>query len=187
MKKVIILLNCLLVLSITSQAQISSPKASMTLKNQTLNAKPGVTYNSNVELLPDLKFTALNVTAAPYQDNGVTKYRLNISYTVKNDGTAPVLCDDVTIQAYITTDAGLTKDLSFTSYFTPAGGHILSNAPGRGETLAPGTSKQFSFTPGNYDLQKDSKPIYLVCINPYGGAKESDTSNNRASITILFN
>lgn len=186
MKKIITLLTCMLVLSFALQAQISNPKSSMTIKNQTLKATPGVKYKSNVELIPDLKFTALNVTAAPYLDNGVTKYRLNISYTVRNDGTAPILCDDVTIQAFITTEAGLTKDLSFTSYFTPAGGHILSDSPGRGETLAPGTSKQFSFNPGNVELQKDSKPIYLVCINPFGGAKESDTNNNRASITILF-
>lgn len=186
MKKLIILLNCMLVLSFTLQAQISNKKSGMTIKNQTLKEKPGVTYRSFEEQIPDLKFTALNVTAAPYLDNGVTKYRLNITYTVKNDGTGPVLCDNVTIQAYITTEAGLTKDLSFTGYFTPAGGHILSDAPGRGETLAPGASKQFSFNPGNVDLQKDSKPIYLVCINPFGGAKESDTNNNRASASILF-
>jgi hypothetical protein len=184
MKKIIVLLTCMLVLSFTLQAQISNKKSGMTIKNQTLKETPGLTYKSNVELLPDLKFTALNVTAAPYLDNGVTKYRLNITYTIKNDGTGPVLCDNVTIQAYITTEAGLTKDLSFTSYFTPAGGHILSGISG--ETLASGASKQFSFTPGNFDLQKDSKPIYLVLINPYGGAKESDTSNNRASMSILF-
>ena len=193
MKKIIILFNCLLCLSFLLQAQINNGKPSKivkkidTVKVQKLQGKLANSAKDMSEKLPDLIFTAFNITATAYTDNGLTKYRLNISYTVKNDGNALVLSDDVTIQSFLTTELGLTKDLSFTSYFTPAGGNSLSDVTGRGETLAPGASKQFSFSPGNYQLQRDAKPVYLITINPFGGVKESNTANNRASMTILFN
>lgn len=193
MKKIIVLFNCMLCLSYVLLAQISAPKSStITKKNdpvkiQTLQVKPVNTVKDMSEKLPDLRFTAFNVTATAYIDNGVTKYRLNISYTVKNDGNASVLTDDVTIQSFLTTESGLTKDLSFTSYFTPAGGNVLSDVTGKGETLAPGATKQLSFSPGNFQLQRDPKPVYLITINAFGGVKESNTTNNRASMTILFN
>ena len=193
MKKIIFLFNCMFCLSILLQAQITAPRTYTiskqidTTKNQSLQIKSINTKKDITEKLPDLRFTALNAIAIPYLDNGVTKYKINLTYTVKNDGDAPVLTDEVSIQGYITTDIGLTKDLSFTSYFLPAGGNTLSNIPGRGETLAPGASKQFSFGPSNLQIQKDPKPVYLIIINRYGGPKESNTTNNNASTTILFN
>ena len=170
MKKLIFLFNCMLCLSMVLQAQITAPRTYTiskqidTTKNQSLQIKSINTKKDITEKLPDLRFVALTVTATAYLDNGVTKYKLNLSYTVKNDGNAAVLSDDVTLNGFVTTDEGLTKDLSFTSYFMPAGGNVLSDALGRGETLAPGATKQFSFSPGNFQFQTDPKPVYLITI-----------------------
>ena len=138
--------------------------------------------------LPDLKFTELKVTATPVQDNGTTKYNISYSYTVTNAGTVAVLTDSISIQDYYTNESNYPKvqDLHFTAYFQEAGGRILSNAFGRGETLAPGATNVVTGTRFNVSLPSSPKPIYLVVIDPFGGPKESDATNNRAYTPILL-
>jgi hypothetical protein len=138
--------------------------------------------------LPDLKFSELRVTAAQVLDNGTVKYNLNISYTVTNGGTASASTDDIVVQAFYTNEADYPRiqDLSFTNHFQPAGGQTLCTKCASGETLAPGASITRTLTRYNVPLSKTPKPVYLVVINPFGGATESDATNNRAYMTILL-
>lgn len=145
--------------------------------------------NILVPELPDLKFTAFNVTATPSTSGGITTYTLNISFTVKNDGTVAVLTDDVALQGYLSNESWITranKDLSMTGYLTAAGGQILSSIPNRGETLAPGASKQISYSIYNKQLGTDPKPIFIITISTGANIKESDSGNNMTYMTILI-
>ena len=186
MKKPALTFGLLIFSFVVLNAQILRPYQKTSANTNTvIIANPGVqnVASSSIEKLPDLKFTSLNVIATPYVEAGIVKYRLDITYTVKNDGTAPIDTGEVIIQSFITTEQNLTKDLSFTQYFTPSGGGRLD---GKGKLLAPSESSQMSYSTQGYILQKEPKPVYLILINPFGGPKEISTDNNRASMQILL-
>lgn len=145
--------------------------------------------NMLVPKLPDLKFTAFNVTATPSTSGGITSYTLNISFTVKNNGTVAVLTDDVALQGYLSNESWITranKDLRMTAYLAAAGGRILSSIPDRGETLAPGASKQISYSISNKQLGTEPKPIFIITIRTSAHIIESDSENNMTYMTILI-
>ena len=143
--------------------------------------------NSATAQLPDLKFTGFNVTAtAPYMVNGETNYTLNVSYTIKNEGVVQVSAADIIIQGFLTNENWIkqTQDPRFTGMFTAAGGSPLSTLPG--EALAPGASRNISYSITNKALAKDPKPVLLLIINYARGPQEITRDNNNAYMTILL-
>lgn len=136
---------------------------------------------------PDLKFTALNVSATPA--GAPNTYHLNVSFTISNVGKGPILAANATYQCFISNEDWLTrgmKDLSFTGYLSPAGGAVLGGTVQQNETLAPGSTRQFSFTINNQQLSNQPRPIFIVNISTINGAAESDQSNNLAYVNIIL-
>lgn len=140
---------------------------------------------SNGTNLPDLTFTAFNVSATLTSPSG---YTLNITCTVKNEGTASILTDYISLQGFVSDLDWIQKsqDISFTNHFKPAGGRILSDIPNRGELLAPGDSKQISYSIFNVTLLKDPKPVYLIGVNLFSNIQEITKDNNKTYMTILL-
>lgn len=162
-------------------------KESSTLKNQGVTNLNAREMNTQITGLPDLKFTSLSVTATPSPADGADYYSLNITYTVKNDGKVAALADNINIQGYITNEYWLAKEPfnpALTGVFSAACGHVLSNISGKGETIAPGESKQKSYTCSSRRLPRNPKPVYIITINQYNSINESDYSNNRTQMTI---
>lgn len=141
--------------------------------------------NSNETSLPDLTFTAFNVSATLAS---ASVYTLNITCTVKNEGTASILTDNISIQGFVSDLDWIQKsqDVSFTNHFKPAGGRILSDIPNRGEVLAPGNSKQISYSIFNVSLVKEPKPVYLIGVNLFSNLQEITKDNNKTYMTILL-
>lgn len=138
-------------------------------------------------LPPDLKFTALTVSATP--TGTPNTYHLNVSFTITNVGKGSILAANANYQCFLSNEDWLTrgmKDLSFTGYLTPSGGAILGGTLRPDETLAPGLSKQFSFTINNQQLSNNPRPIFIVNISTINGAAESDQSNNLAYVNIIL-
>lgn len=137
--------------------------------------------------LPDLKFTSLSVTATPSPSEGSDYYTLTITYTVKNDGKAAALADNINIQGYTTDEYWLAKqpfNPALTGVFNAACGHVLSNISGKGESISPGESIQRSYTCSSRHLPINPKPVYIITINQNNTVNESDYSNNRTQMTI---
>jgi hypothetical protein len=155
-------------------------------KTNVIQTLKTVAPNKPMEKLPDLKFTAFNVTAV--LSSGTTTYTINITCTVKNEGTAPVLTDNVSLQGFISDLAWIQKsqDISFTNHFSAAGGRIMSDIPNRGETLAPGASKQISYSCYNIILVKEVKPVYYITINHFSALPELNKDNNNTYMAILL-
>ena len=192
MKKTIILF-VIFIISLQINAQIQPKVKKSTITNQQTiysgNQKilnQTTTKNPLTKPLPDLKFTAFNVAAIA--SSGSSSYTINITCTVKNDGLASILTDDVTIQGY-TSDLDWiqqSQDVSFTNHFKPAGGRILSDIPNRGEALAPGASKQISFSVSNIALTKSPTPVYMLTVNLFSTIQETSKDNNKTYMTILL-
>lgn len=154
--------------------------------------KPALNLNTNeirsmTTGLPDLKFTSLSVIATPSTAEGTDFYTLTITYTIKNDGNAATLADNITIQGYTTDEYWLSKQAfnpALTGVFHTACGHLLSNISGKGEMLNPGQSVQRSYSCSSQHLPRNPKPVYIITINQYNPVNESDYSNNRTQMTI---
>ncbi len=173
-------------------AQIQTPVKKITPANQPVNTVNQKILNqlaskgSTAAGLPDLEFSAFNVTAT--LSSGTNVYTLNISCTVKNNGTASILTDDVSVQGFISDLDWIQKsqDVSFTNHFKSACGSILSDVPKRGESLVPGGSKQISYSCFNVTLIKEIKPVYLIGVNLYSNIPEISKDNNKTYISILL-
>jgi hypothetical protein len=143
--------------------------------------------NTPVPKLPDLKFTNVTVTATA---TGAGVYTLDVSFTVKNDGTAPILTSDVSVQGYITDEVGFarTQDILFTGTYRAGCGTSLSSGTGvfKGEMLEAGASRQSSLRCFNVQLQKTPRPVYYITLNPFSDIKELNRDNNRVPTTILL-
>jgi hypothetical protein len=191
MKKVFI--TFLLILALQQiQAQVQTPIKKVAPSNQQVNGNnqkilnQTVTKIPNGSSLPDLEFSAFNVAAS--LSSGTNVYTLNITCSVKNNGTASILTDDVTIQGYISDLDWIQKsqDISFTNHFKSACGRTLSDIPNRGESLAPGGSKQITYSCFNVTLVKDLKPVYLIGVNLYSTIPEISKDNNKTYMSILL-
>jgi hypothetical protein len=192
MKKTIVFF---LIYFISSQmnAQIQGQIKKSTITNQqTSNGNnqkilnQTTTKRSLTKPLPDLKFTAFNVSAVGSAGSSV--YTVNVTCTVKNDGMASMLTDDITLQGYVSDLDWIqqSQDVRFTNHFKSAGGRILSDIPNRGETLAPGASKQISFSCTNLTLIKNPTPVYMITVNLWSDIEETDKDNNKTYMTILL-
>jgi hypothetical protein len=191
MKKIIFSIIIIFVGQLAN-AQIQTPVKKTAPTNQPVNGinqkilNQTATRSSTGTGLPDLKFTAFNVSAV--LSSGTSVYTLNITCTVKNDGTASVLTDDVSLQGF-TTDLDWvqkSQDVGFTNHFKPAGGRTLSDIPKRGEELAPGSSKQISYSMFNVLLSKEQKPAYLIGINLFSTLPEISIENNKTYMSIFL-
>ncbi len=190
-KTIIFFVICLIAIQINAQIQPQVKKNAF-INQEKINSSNQIllnqiaTKNPLTKPLPDLKFTAFNVAAV--STAGAATYTLNITCTVKNDGTASVLTDDVSLQGFISDLDWIQKsqDVSFTNHFKPAGGRILSDIPNRGENLAPGASKQISYSIFNVSLLKDPKPVYLIGVNLFSNLQEISKDNNKTYMTILL-
>ena len=190
-KTIIFFVICFISLQINAQIQPQVKKSTIT-NQQTINSgnqkilNQTTTKNPLTKPLPDLKFTAFNVSAvAPA---GSSTYTIDITCTVKNDGMASILTDDVSLQGFISDLDWIqqSQDVSFTNHFKPAGGRILSDIPNRGTILAPGTSKQISFSVTNITLIKNPTPVYMLTVNLWSNIQETDKDNNKTYMTILL-
>lgn len=192
MKRITFLLCLVLIYHISfSQADTArkkivqgTTKTQVTTTNKPATLRPTGDKNLATKM-PDLKFSTLTVTAAA--TGTADTYNLSITYTVKNEGVAAILTDNVTLQGYLSDERWLThgnKDLRMTGYLSAAGGQILSNVRGRGEMLNPGTTKQISYTLYNQVIPRDPKPIFII--NAATGESETDKNNNMAYTYILL-
>jgi hypothetical protein len=195
--KQVVLLIAVITTSIVSYAQDTTRKVvtktaattkPVTLQNPNLPQKRQLA--SNLPKTYDLKITAYNVTSTPYVDNGVTKYNVLVTATIKNEGNAAVLTDNVSVQGYVTNDYWYPTRQAFnrgmTGIFQAAGGRLLGNSSGRGETLEPGATKQITIQYNNKTFAKDPKPVYLLSVDDDNSIQETDESNNVASAVILL-
>jgi hypothetical protein len=170
----------------TAQTKTKSYPSNTVQKPATLQP---VDKNIPVPKLPDLKITAFNVTATPSHFDSIQKYNLNVSFTVKNEGYASVLTDDVILEAFLSDETWVTranKNLAMTGFYVAAGGRILSSIHGRGETLEPGASKQISLNSTNQILKRNPKSIFIVNIRTGGNIVEINSGNNLEYVTIIF-
>lgn len=159
----------------------TTKKQGTTIAPVSNTSRPASLINkSNIGLgakLPDLTIANLTITASP---TGVADtYNLTISYTIRNDGRADIFTDNVNIQTYLSNENWITygkKDLRMTGYLSAAGGWILSNIPNRGEVLAPGGSKQESYTSNNVVIARNPKPIFILTVTTAND--ELDKTNN---------
>lgn len=107
--KQIITFMFLLATCLSAHSQRNITKTSPTTTQKTIKLQQRGENKIIVTKLPDLKFTAFNVTATPSTSGGITTYTLNISFTVKNDGTLAVLTDDVTLQGCLSNESWITR------------------------------------------------------------------------------
>lgn len=194
MKKLLFIFSLILFTLIAKAQQTETirnkTKSTATTTQKTLKLQQPGDNSSLIPKLPDLKFSSFNVTAIPSSSSGgITTYTLNISFSVKNDGSAGIRTDDVTLAGFLSDETWVTlgkKNLSLTGFLTAAGGMILSSIPNRGETLLPGATKQITYSLYNKQLGTDPKPIFIIVINTGVNIKESDSGNNMAYMTILI-
>ena len=114
MKKLLLVTIPILIVISTTTAQIIQKPTNAIKKNVTLQQQ--TERNTPVQKLPDLRITSVNVKHISPPSGG--KY-LEISYTVKNDGTAPVDLSKINMSGRIKTsptsireDGGCGKDCS---------------------------------------------------------------------------
>jgi len=170
-----------------SQSKVIN-KENSTLKNQgttNLNARE---INAQLTGFPDLKITALQVTATPDLQKGEGYYNLSISYTMKNFGKAPALLDNVPVQGYISDEKTVAK-YSFNSaqggLFSVACGIRLA-MQGENKYLAPGAEIQDTYNCSGVSIKKDPRPVYILTVDEFNVLKESDESNNITNTTIIL-
>jgi hypothetical protein len=181
--KHILSFTCILAACLNANSQIGEVSKKTT--NTSTQKMVGQPPHGLAIKLPDLKFTAVNVTATPSAP-GATTYTLDISYTVKNDGTAAVFTNDVSLQGFLSNESWITngnKDIHMSGYLEAAGGQLLS---GRNEALAPGESRLVTYSLHDKQLSKDPNPIFIITINMGGGVKEFDYRNNMTYTIILL-
>ena len=150
----------------TKTSPVSGIKKTVTLQPQTGKNIP-------VPKLPDLRITSLNVKQISTPSGA--KY-LEISYTVKNDGTAAVDLSKISMDGRIkisTTslrdDAGCGSDISTIS------GTLLN--PGEAHSDSYRCSIVLDFSVYKY---------YVLSVSTKDAVKELDVTNNSATTTILI-
>ncbi len=154
----------------------------MKIKTKTL---PGNTIQRPVSLqqkagknipapkLPDLRITSLNVKQISNPSGG--KF-LEINYTVKNDGTAPVDLSKISMTGRIKiSETSIREDAGCGSGITTIGGTFLN--PGEAHSDSYRCYVVMDFTVYKY---------YVLSIGTNDTVKELDVTNNSATTTILI-
>jgi hypothetical protein len=163
-----------------TNAQLDSAKRKIVAKE-----KPSTLVTDNpryikaqpMAQLPDLAFSAFNVSNVSNQVvGGVTKYTLEISYTVKNMGNVAVAEDKILLQGFI----GYPQNFPGT---TAGCGRVLSASAT--DIIKPGETRQDSFR-CTVSLDRNNHPFYTLQLDYENGVKELNEQNNSAQMTILF-
>ncbi len=177
----------LLSIHVYSQSKMIN-KESSTIKNQGISNLNANEVRSQLTAFPDLKFTALQVTATPDPQKGDGFYNLSIRYTIKNIGKAPALLDDFPVQGYLSNEKTVAK-----YPFNSAQGGLFSAAcgirlamPGENKYLAPGAEIQDTYNCSGVSIKKDPRPVYIITADAYNILKESDETNNITTTTIIL-
>lgn len=127
--------------------------------------------------LPDMKITSFNVRYVSSQViNGIMKHTLEISYTVKNEGTVSLPASSVALQGWIGYETAYPKIIL-------GCGQALSTIAS--EILNPGASYTGSFM-CTAQFDKNNHPIYTLYLDETNTVKELNEQNNTAQMTILF-
>ena len=183
MKKIIILLNCMLCLSSILQAQISGTRSYTvtkkidTAKIQTLRVNPENTYVKPLTPLPDLKLSTLGFSLVSTQIvDGVAKHTFQINYTVKNEGNLSVAANTVFLQGYISFTGANPRTIA------GCGTVVRSLA---GEMINAGDSYS-GFYRCTAPFDRNNPPLYKLYLDSDNIVKESNEENNFAQMTILF-
>lgn len=149
------------------------------LKTSPVNAKQTVTLrqlagkNILAPKLPDLRITSLNVKQISNPSGG--KY-LEISYTVKNDGTAPVDLSKITMDGRIKiSTTSIREDAGCGAVVTTLSGTLLN--PGEAHSDSYRCYVVMDFTVYKY---------YVLSTSTNDTVKELDVTNNSATTTILI-
>lgn len=188
MKRTVLIITIfLLSINVYSQSKVIN-KENSTMKNQGITNLNANDVKTQLTSFPDLKISALQVTAKHDLQKGEGYYNLSISYTVKNIGKAPALLDNVSVQGYISDEKTVAK-----YPFNPAQGGLFSVACGirlamQGENkyLAPGAEIQDTYNCSSVSIKKDPRPVYILTVDEFNVLKESDETNNITNTTIIL-
>jgi subtilase family serine protease len=171
MKRVQLFMMLLLTANI-AMAQVKTLKPGTARSNKQVTPKErSVVQSPANESLPDLRIVTLIVTYTGDQTAGSeVRRKLEISYTVKNEGTVAVNPAAFGVQGFL-------------SNGTPGcGGGV--NLPA-GSLIEPGATASGSFT-CSAKFDKTGSPTYTLQVDYGNRIKESNEQNNSAQQTILF-
>ncbi|MEO6541213.1 MAG: CARDB domain-containing protein, partial [Ferruginibacter sp.] len=129
--------------------------------------------NMAVPRLPDLRITSLNVAQISNTSGG--KY-LEISYTVKNEGTAAIDLSKIDLSGRIKiSPTSIREDAGCGSVITTISGTLLN--PGEARSGSYRCSIVLDFSVYKY---------YVLSVSTPDTVKELDVTNNSATTTILI-
>lgn len=176
MKQVIFLMLCVAInhhcfcQTDTMKRKTTINKAT-TITNPVTLQQPGT--NTVVTKLPDLRITSVNVKQITNSTGG--KY-LEISYTVKNDGNAPVDLSNIGMSGTIKLSPTSVRD-------EPGCGKTITTLSGT--LLNPGETHSNSYrcyVVMDFTVYK----YYILSTDNSNAAKELNETNNSATTTILI-
>lgn len=155
-----------------SLAQVKTVKPASIPRDKQISPREKLQVKSPApESLPDLRIVALSVTYTGDQTiGGETRRKLEISYTIKNEGTIAVNPTAFSVQGFLSN--GLPG----------CGGGL--NLPA-GNLLEPGATASGNFT-CSAKLDKTGAPVYTLQADYGNRIKESNEQNNSAQQTIIF-
>ncbi len=126
---------------------------------------------------PDLVIVSFDANyLGPQVVDGVTKNLVQITYTIKNEGTAGVMANLVGWQGWVGYDSGNPK-------LIPGGGSAISVSPT--DVINPGETRQRSFRV-TVAFDKNNHPLYTMYLDDLNTVKESNEQNNIMQKAILF-
>jgi len=132
-----------------------------------------------MEKLPDVRVTSATVSAT---STGPNAYKLTISCTIKNEGSAPINFANVFTQGRYTEEVNSRMDLSSTN-FRAGCGATLGLAR---DLLVPGASATMEFYCFNQVLIRSNNYVYVLILGVSENIKELSSTNNRLDIPIVF-
>ena len=185
--KYIIFFSVSFALYLNAQSQIDSTKRkiitketpkTLTIDNQRYSKGWKGETSAPPVLMPDLIIVSFDAHYLSTQVvDGVTKNLVEITYIIKNEGTASVLSNKVGWQGWIGYDSGNPKQI-------PAGGSAIS-APSATDLINPGDIRQRSFRV-TVPFDKNNHPLYTMYLDDLNMVKELNEQNNVMQKAISF-
>ena len=173
MKKLLFLILLVSVKISITQAQVGNPVLIKTKPPKSTVIIQQGDRATPVPKLPDLRITSVNVKQISNPSGG--KY-LEISYTVKNDGTAPVDLSKINMTGRIKiSPTSIREDAGCGSSITTRSGTLLNHGDVHSDSYR--CYVVLDFTVYKY---------YVLSISTNYKGKELDVTNNSASTTILI-
>jgi hypothetical protein len=158
-------------------SQIGPPKTKVAPSKPVTLKTP--VENKVLEKLPDLRITSATALAT---STGPNAYTLTITCTIKNEGTAAISQDKVSVNGRFTEEANSKKDLSSTNFQSGCGSTLGLSY----HSLDPGASGTLQFRCFNVVLIRSNNYVYVVLLNLGQEYKELSFSNNRLDIPIVY-